>query len=262
MFAYAFMQRAMMAGIIISIVIPCVGLILVLKRYAMLGDALSHSALAGVCAGLIIGWNPTLGAMISCVAATIIVSFIAKKIHYNKEIAIAVIMSLGIGISGILTGFISSNVNINSFLFGSIVAVSTSEFYTIAILAAVVIVLFIKNYYALMFYTYSEEEGREAGLRMQYTDILFTVMIGVTISISARIVGALIISSMLVIPAACGMLLGKSYFSTLIAAILISLFMMIAGLTISYYTGLKPGGTIVILSCMTYIGLLVSRRKS
>lgn len=227
----------------------------------MLGDALSHSALAGVCAGLIIGWNPTFGAMLGCVAATIVVSYIAKKIRYNKEIAIAVIMSLGIGLSGILTGFISANVNINSFLFGSIVAVSSQEFYTIVILAIVVLALFIKNYYAFMFYAYSEEEGKQAGLQMQYTDILFTVLIGITISISARIVGALIISSMLVIPAACGMIIGKSYFSTLLSSVIISMLMMVAGLTISFYLGLKPGGTVVVLSCIVYIGLLIFHKK-
>lgn len=261
MFEYAFMQRALLSGIVISIVIPCVGLILVLKRYAMLGDALSHSALAGVCAGLIIGWNPTFGATIACIIAAIVVSYIAKKIRYNKEIAIALIMSLGIGISGILTGFISSNVNINSFLFGSIVAVSSFEFYTILMLATCVLLLFVKYYYALMFYAYSEEEGKQVGLRMQYIDLLFTVMIGVTISISARIVGALIISSMLVIPAACGMILGKSFFSTLMFGIVISLCTMLTGLTLSYYVGLKPGGTIVVLSCLLYIGLLLFHRK-
>lgn len=261
MFEYEFMQRAFMAGIIISILIPCVGLVLVLKRYAMLGDALSHSALAGVCAGLIVGWSPTFGAIIACVVATIIVSYMGKRIRNNKEIAIALIMSLGIGLSGVLTGFISSSVNISSFLFGSIVAVTSNDFYMILVLAIIVLIIFVKYYYALMFYAYSEEDAKQAGVHMRYIDTLFTIMIGVTISISARIVGALIISSMLVIPAACGMLLGKSYRGALLYAIALSVIVMITGLVLSYYIGLKPGGTIVVVSCIIYMLLLCCKRK-
>ena len=252
MFEYVFMQKAFLTGIILSVVISCVGVILVLKRYAMLGDALSHSALAGVCIGLLLGAAPTLTAIIACMAASFAVTLIGRLLSHHKEVAIAIMMSLGIGLSGILSGFIQSDVNLNSYLFGSIVAISNEEFLTSVILGICVLAFFFKFYYIFMYYAFDERMAAQSGIPVPLFNVLFTFLIGITIAISARIVGALIISSMLAVLAACGLLLGRSYRSTLWIAILISALCMISGLTISFYLGWKPGGSIVVLACVFY----------
>lgn len=260
MLSYEFMQRAFIVAILISILIPCIGLVLVMRRHAMLGDALSHVALAGVCYGILAGWNPTIGAIGFCVLASFMVSFIGRNMKYNKEIAIAIILSLGVGISGILSSFISSQVNLNSFLFGSIVAISDQEFTTIILLAISILCIFFYGYDYFMFYAFDDQEAKRMGVPIKFVDILYTFMVGITISISARIVGALIVSSLLVIPAACGLILGNSYRSTMMYAIALSLAFMIIGLSISYYLDLRPGGSIILISCICYMAVLILRK--
>lgn len=261
MLAYEFMQRAFIVAIFIGVLIPFIGLILVLRRYSMLGDALSHVALSGVCLGVIAGYNPTFGSITACIIASMAVSYIGRNIKNYKEIAIAIIMSLGVGLTGILSGFVNSSVNLNSFLFGSIVSISDSEFYTIIILASLMLVILVIGYQYFMFYAFNEEEAKHYGIKVLFIDAIFTFMIGITISISARIVGALIISSLLVIPPACGLILGKSYKSTLIVSIILSIVFMVSGLIVSYYFDLRPGGTIVTLGCLVYIFIIFLSSK-
>ena len=142
-FQYAFMRRAFIVGIILAIIIPCIGVTVVLKRLSMMGDALSHSSLAGVTIGLLLGINPVLGAMISCIVAAFGIEIIRKKIPQHAEIAIAIIMSTGIGIAGVLSGFVKNTANFNSFLFGSIVAISDFELYLVIGIGLVVLLAFI-----------------------------------------------------------------------------------------------------------------------
>lgn len=256
MLAYEFMRRAFVVGILVGIAIPLVGQVLVLRRYSMLGDSLSHTALAGVCFGIIAGINPTISATVVAVLASFLVTIVGRFMKDNEEIAIAIIMSLGVGVTGILSGFIDSSVSITSFLFGSIVAISDGEFYTVIVLSLLVIFLSYKYYYQFMFYSFNEAEASRNGVAVKFVNGLFTVMVGLTIAISARIVGALIISSLLVIPVACGILLGRSYKSTMLVASMLSLLFMVAGISASFYLDLRPGGTIVVLACLTLIGVM------
>ena len=260
MLQYAFMQRAFLVSIVVGIIFPCIGIVLMQRKHSMLGDALSHSALAGVCMGLLFGWSPTVGSIIACIIACFAVSGIGKKFPYHKEIAIAVILSLGIGLSSVLADFVKTGVNFNSYLFGSIVAISIEEFYLIIALGIVLMLLYRKYYYAFMFYAYDEKEALRNGISIRHVEVIYTFMIGIAISISARIVGALIVSSLLVIPCACGVMTGKSYRSAFMHSILYSLCFMISGLCVSYYFDLRPGGTIVLISCFIF-GLLCLRKR-
>lgn len=257
MLSYVFMQRALVIAVFLGIAIPCVGQILVLRKFSMLGDALSHTALAGVCMGLIIGINPTISAIAFCVVASLLVSIISKRMKHNEEIAIAIMMSLGVGVAAILSGFVKSSVNLTSFLFGSIISISAADLYLIVGMSVIIVVIFTKYYYEFMFYSFNEAEANKQNLNIKKIDILFSVLVGISISISARIVGALIISSLLVIPIACSLQLSKSYKSTLILAIAFSVFFMISGLVLSYYLGLRPGGTIIIVSCFILLLILI-----
>lgn len=257
MLSYIFMQRALMIALFLGVAIPCVGQILVLRKFSMLGDALSHTALAGVCIGLIVGISPTISAIILCAIASLLVSIISKKMKHNEEIAIAIMMSLGVGIAAILSGFVKSSVNLTSFLFGSIISITNTELYLIAGMSLIIIGIFVKYYYEFMFYSFNETEANRQNLNIKKIDILFSVLVGITISISARIVGALIISSLLVIPIACSLQLSKSYKNTMVLAIIFSVFFMVGGLILSYYLGLRPGGTIILLSCFILLLILL-----
>ena len=258
-FAYGFMQRAFLVGILLALIIPCIGIIMILKRLSMIGDALAHTSLAGVATGLIFNFNPILGAMAATVTAALGIEAIRKKIPRYAELAIAVIMSTGIGLAAVLSGFVSNAASFNSFLFGSIVAVNDFELLLVVLVSAAVLLTFILLYKELFLIAYDEEAARLAGVPVKTINFIFTLMTAVTVSVAARTVGALIVSSMLVIPVACGLQLGRSYRQTVLLSIGFALVFTIAGLLIAYYAGLKPGGTIVLTGVITLLLLFTGR---
>lgn len=248
MLQYDFMQRAFIVGILISIITPCIGVVIVLRRLSMIGDSISHNSLAGVAAGLIAGINPILGATVFSVAAALSIEKIRKSFPKYSEIALAVIMSTGIGLAGILSSFVKNSTNFTSFLFGSIVAISDFELYLVSGLSAVVIIVLLMLQKELFYITFDEEAAKLAGIPVRSINFIFMLLTAVTISVSARTVGTLVISSMMVLPVASAMQIAKSYRQTLIYSILFAFIAMILGLTVSYTANLKPGGTIVLVS--------------
>ena len=257
---YAFMQRAFIVGILLAIIIPCIGVIVVLKRLSMLGDALSHTSLAGVAAGLVFGVQPILSAMITSVAAALGIEAIRKRMPQYSEMSIAIVMSAGVGLAGVLSGFVSNTANFNSFLFGSIVAVSDFELTLVILVSISVLLTFILLYRELFYITLDERSARLAGVPVRAVNTIFTILTAVTVSIAARTVGALIVSSLMVVPVACAMQFAKSYKQTVLLSILFAVVFTISGLIISYYLTLKPGGTIVLIAVLSLVLILLGKR--
>lgn len=257
---YDFMRRAFIVGILLAVIIPCIGIIVVLKRLSMIGDALSHASLAGVASGLIMGINPVLGAVAACIIASLGIEFIRKKLPKYSEMSIAIIMSAGIGLAGVLSGFVKSAANFNSFLFGSIVAISDFEMIVVACISCSVIFTFILLYKELFYIALDERAARLAGIPVGIVNFIFTILTAVTVSVAARTVGALIVSSLMVVPVACAMQLGKSYKQTVLYSICFAVFFTITGLFVSYYARLKPGGTIVLIGVLSLVIILTIKK--
>ena len=159
MFKYAFMQRAFIVGILLAAVIPCIGIVVVCKRLSMIGDALSHTSLAGVAIGLILGINPVFTASVTCVLAALGMEGIRRKLPRFSEMSIAITMSAGIGLAGVLSGFVKNTANFNSFLFGSIVAISNEELYLVVSICMAVLLLFILFYKELFYISLDEKSA-------------------------------------------------------------------------------------------------------
>jgi len=260
-FEYDFMRRAFIVGILLALIIPCIGIIVVLKRLSMIGDALSHTSLAGVAAGLISGINPVLAAVIACVFAALGIEVIRKKIPKYSEMSIAIIMSTGIGLAGILSSYVKSTANFNSFLFGSIVAISDFEMYLVVGISFIVLFSFFILYKELFYIAFSEQAAMLSGVPVKAVNFVFTILTAVTVSIAARTVGALIVSSLMVVPVACAMQIGKSYKQTVLYSMLFAVVFMIAGLFISYYVRLKPGGAIVLTGVASLVIILFLKKQ-
>ena len=252
-FEYAFMQRAFLVGVLLGAIIPCIGIVIVLKRLSMIGDALSHTSLAGVAAGLLLNVNPVLGATAACVAAAFGIEAIRKKMPKYAEMSIAIMMSAGVGLAGVLSGFVKNAANFNSFLFGSIVAISDAELAVVAVVSGIILLSFVLLYKALFYLALDERAARLAGVPTGIVNSLFTVLTAVTVSIAARTVGALIVSSMMVVPVACGMQFGRSYKQTVLWSIAFAELFTVSGLFLAYYARLKPGGTIVLVGVITLL---------
>ena len=243
-FEYLFMQRAFVVGILLAAVVPCVGMVVVCKRLSMIGDALSHTSLAGVAAGLLLGVNPA----------------IRRKLPRYSEMSISIIMSAGIGLAGVLSGFVKNSANFNSFLFGSIVAISDAEMISVIVVSVVVLALFLLLYKELFYISLDERSARLAGVPVGVVNFIFTIMIAVTVSVAARTVGALMVSSMMVVPVACAMQLGKNFKQTVWYAVGLNVLFMIIGLFAAFYLGLKPGGTIVLVGVAALLIIFIGKR--
>ena len=244
---YGFMQRAFLVGILLAVITPCIGITIVLKRMSMIGDALSHSSLAGVVLGLILGVNPVAGAVVMCIVAALGIEAIRKKIPRYSEVAISIVMSAGIGLAGVLSGFVENGASLNSFLFGSIVSISEGELALVVVISVLVLVAVLFFYRELFYIGFDENSARISGVSVRNINFLFTILTALTVSIASRTVGTLIVSSMLVVPVA------KSYKGTLVCAIVVAVCTTIAGLFLSYYAGLKPGGMIVLLEVAWFV---------
>ena len=255
MFEYTFMRKAFVVGILLAIIVPCIGIIVVLKRLSMMGDALSHSSLAGIAAGLVLSINPVLGAVITSLIAAFSIEFIRKKIPKYSEMSIAIIMSAGVGLAGVLSGFVKNSADFNSFLFGSIVAITDFELVMVIGISVLVMICFILLYKELMYMAFDEEGARMVGIPVKSVNFIFTILTAFTVT-----VGALIVSSMMVVPVACAMKFAKSYKQTVLFSILLALIFTIIGLTLSYYLGLKPGGTIVLSGVAFLILTIIIKR--
>lgn len=255
-FQYGFMQRAFITGLFIALITPAIGVIVVLRGLSMIGDSLSHTSLAGVAAGLIAGINPVAGAVTFSVLAALGIERVRKSFPQYSEIAIAVIMSTGIGLAGVLSGFVKSSVDFNSFLFGSIVAISNFELIFVIILSILVILFMILLYKELFYITFDEESARISGIPVNTINFIFTIMIAVSISVSSRTVGTLVVSSMMVLPVASALQIAKSYRQTYIYSMLLGLVSTFSGLYISYYAETAPGGTIVLVNVLILVIML------
>lgn len=256
---YEFMRRALLAGLLLAIIIPLVGTVVVFKRLSMIGDALSHTSLAGVAAGLLLGINPVVGAIAVSIIAALSIEVIRKKLPRYSELSIAIVTSAGIGLAGVLSGFVSNSANFNSFLFGSIVAISDFEQLLVIIVSAVVMIGFLLLYKELFYIALDEASARLAGVPVKLVNFIFTLLTAITVSVAARTVGALVVSSLMVVPTACAMQLARSYRQTISISVLFAVGFTISGLFLSYYADLRPGGTIVLIGVITLIIIILAK---
>lgn len=254
---YDFMRRALLAGLLLAIIIPLVGTVVVFKRLSMIGDALSHTSLAGVAAGLLLGINPVLGAIAVSIIAALSIEVIRKKLPRYSELSIAIVTSAGIGLAGVLSGFVSNSANFNSFLFGSIVAISSFEQLLVAIISAVVLISFLLLYKELFYIALDESSARLAGVPVKLVNFIFTLLTAITVSVAARTVGALVVSSLMVVPTVCAMQLARSYRQTVLLSVLFAVIFTISGLFLSYYADLRPGGTIVLIGVVVLVVIIM-----
>lgn len=261
MLQYDFMQRAFVAGILISIICPIIGTFIVLRRLSMIGDTLSHASLAGIAAGMLGNFYPLWGAMIFSVAAAVGVEKLRKSFSQYAELSISIVLSASIGLAVLMISLADSfNADLMSFLFGSIIAVTSRD---IIIMAGISIFIFISVmllYKELMYIAFDEEGAALAGIPTEVLNIFFTVLTALTIVAAMRVVGILMISSMLVVPVAASMQVSKSFRSTMINSVIFAFLAVVLGLTCSYYFNLAPGGAIVVLSVVILL-LVIGVKK-
>lgn len=253
MLEFSFMRNALAAGFMLSVIIPMIGVVMVNRKTSMIGDALSHTSLAGVAIGLIAGMNPVIGAMIICIFAAFSIEFIRKKLPHYGDMATAVIMSGGLGFAAILTKFAPGGNNFESYLFGSISSVTRMDVLSVFIVFCFVTVTSLIFYGALIDIAIDPNMARLAGVKVNRINSIFTLLTAITVALSCKIVGALLVTSLIVLPVATSLIISKSYKMTYLVSIVLGVVYMMSGIILSYQFDVPTGGAIVI---MAIIGML------
>ena len=253
-FSYTFMLRALIVGILISLCASLLGVILVLKKYAMIGDGLSHVAFGALSIATVLQIAPLYFSL----PIVILVSFTLLQVNDSSKIhgdgAIAVLSSGALAIGVCMLSISGANIDINNYLFGSILAIQTSDVIVSVPLAIFVLSMYIVFYRELFAVTFDEVFAQAIGIKTNRYLCLLAVLTSITIVIGMRLMGSLLISSFIIFPAITSMLVFKNFFSVTICSIFISIFSFCVGMIISYYIATPTGATIV---CTNLVLLLL-----
>jgi len=256
--SFGFMQNAIISGIAISLICSTVGLFLVLRKYSLFGDALAHSAFGGVALGLFLGVYPLWAAYVVSILSALGLTKIRQKFDISGDAIIAILLSSGIAIGIVLISLSGGfSIDIFSFLFGSILLVSTENVIIVLGLCAAIFIILITGYKKFMYITFSEEQAQVSGIPVQKLNYLLIAIAGVTVVTSMQLVGVLLVSALFVIPNVTAMMFKRSFKQTIILSMSFSVFSTVAGIMISYPLDIAPSGMVVLLAIMLFIGSLI-----
>ncbi|KAB8131772.1 metal ABC transporter permease [Gracilibacillus oryzae] len=264
---YEFLRNTFFTGIIIGIIAPLLGTFVVVRRLSLLADALSHVTLAGIAFGLLMEkktGSPFFTPFYSGVGFSVIGSVLIERLRsvYKafQELSIPIILSAGVGLSVIFISLANGfNTDLYNYLFGSVSAVSRQDLYSIIIIAVIVCVVIFLFYKELFLLSFDEEHANVTGIHGKAIHFIFILLKALVIAASIRIVGVLLVSSLMTLPVAASIRIAKGFKQTIIYAIIYGETAVILGLISGYYLEIPPGGTIVMLLIILLILTIISK---
>ena len=254
MFSYPFMQRAFLVGILVSLYASLLGASLVLKRYSMIGDGLSHVGFGALAVASALHMAPLAVAVPVVVLAAFILLRLSDSGKLKGDAAIAMIstgaLAVGVMVVSVTTGM---NSDLNSYMFGSILAMSKSDVVLSAVLSVIVLVLYLFFYDKIFAVTFDTVFARATGIRTGLYNMLLAVLTAVTVVLGMRMMGALLISSLIIFPALTAMRVCKHYRSVILCAVAVSVISFVLGMTVSFLLATPAGASIVIVDIAMYL---------
>ncbi|MFA5860079.1 MAG: metal ABC transporter permease [Candidatus Thermoplasmatota archaeon] len=253
-FGYDFMVRALVAGLVVALVAAILGVFNVLRGMALVSDGLAHVSLAGVAIGLVAGLYPLWAGLAAAILGGFAIQFLRERSLVKSDTAIGIVFSAGlaIGIALISRGG-GLNVNVGNYLFGSILAVTRADLLTVAIAGAVLIVALVVFYKELLYLAFNEDAARVSGLPVTALNSAFTVLTAITVVLSARVVGVLLVSALMIVPAASGLQLARSFRGALAISVLLGMVSVIVGLYASFVYDVASGAAIALASTAVFL---------
>ena len=249
-----FMRLAFAAGAVIGVLAPAVGFFLVQRQMSLIGDGIGHVAFAGVAAGLLLDVSPVATALVAAVAGGVAIEWLRAQRHAAGDQALALVFYTGIAGGVVLVSLAGSlNVNLFQYLFGSILTVTREDVAVVAVLGAAGLVTLALLYRALCAVVLDEEGARVAGVPGSVLNVAVAALAAVTVALSMRIVGVLLIAALMVLPVSAAMRLAWSMWSALLLSITAGLLSVLSGLSLAYYADLPPGATIVLVAAGTFV---------
>ncbi|KEZ51038.1 metal ABC transporter permease [Metabacillus indicus] len=261
-FTYEFLQNAFLAGILIGFIAPLLGVFVVVRRLSLIADALSHVTLAGIAASLLLekkvlgmsGLNPIYLGMGFSVAGSLFIEKLRGVYKHFQELAIPIILSAGVGLSVIFISLADGfNTDLFNYLFGSVSAVTRTDLWVIISIAAFVLIVIFALYKELFLLSFDEEHAAASGIHSKWIHFIFILTVALVIAASMRIVGILLVSSLMTLPVAASIRIAKGFKQAIFFSVLFGEISVIIGLVLAYQLDLAPGGTIVMLSVLILV---------
>lgn len=250
---YAYMQRAILAGVLIGALCAIIGVYVVLKQLSFIGAGISHASFGGVALGMWLGVNPIWSAVVFCLAVAWSIGYVSRRRIVKEDTAVGVFfastMALGIVVIGLMHGY---QVDLFSYLFGSILAVTREDVWTTVGLAVLVLGSVGVFYKDLMFVTFDPEMAEVTGLPAGRLYFLLISLMALTVVVSIKVVGIVLVSALLVIPAAAAFQLTERFRNMMALAVVFGVGSTIVGLFISYWLEIASGAAIVLLATLVF----------
>lgn len=266
---YDFLRHTFLTGLLIGIIAPLLGTFIVVRRLSLIADALSHVTLAGIAFGLFmdkkfaLGIAPLYSGMGFSVLGSIFIEKLRGIYKAYQELAIPIILSGGVGLSVIFIALADGfNTELFNYLFGSVSAVSQTDFYVILGIAAIIILVIRLFYKELVTLSFDEEHAIVSGIHAKRIHLLFIVLTALVIAASIRVVGVLLVSALMTLPVAASMRIARGFKQMIVFSIVFGELAVIIGLITGYYFSIPPGGTIVMISIMILLLTIGLKRFS
>jgi zinc transport system permease protein len=259
-----FMRLAFAAGAVVGVLAPAVGFFLVQRGMSLIGDGIGHVAFAGVALGYLLGVSPVATALVASVAGAVTIEWLRSRRRAAGDQALALLFYTGIAAGVVLVSAAGAlNANLFTFLFGSILTVTGGDLLLVAILGACGLALIAALYPALVAAALDEEGARVSGVPVGLLNVVLAGLAGVTIAVSMRIVGILLIAALMVLPVIAAARISWSVRSTMLLSMAIGLVSVFVGLVAAYYGDLAPGGAIVLTAAASFVATsLVSAARA
>ncbi|WP_281193450.1 metal ABC transporter permease [Halorubrum sp. F4] len=266
MLDYVFMHHALLVGGLIAVMAPLVGTFLVHRQMALIGDALAHTAFAGVAVGLFVnsllgtGISPYVTAVVVAMLAALAIELISEVTDAYNDVSMAIVLSTGFALGAVLISLNTGGlaVGINQYLFGNLATVSRENAALLVVLFLVVSIVVTITYKQLLYVTFDETAARVAGLNVSWYNRLMTTLTAMVVVGAMQIMGVILVAAMLVVPVAAAAQVARGFREALLASVVLAEIAVIVGITLSYRYEATAGGTIVLVAVAVYVGMVLA----
>ena len=258
---YSFIQKAFFAGSFVAIICAALGLFLVLRKMSLIGDGLSHVSFGAIALGVFFGIYPYYLAIPLVMIASLLILKISEKAKIYGDAAIGIVSAIGIA-SGVILASVSKgfNVDLFSYLFGNILAINNTELILLVILSLAVLTTIYFYYWDLFSATFDEEYAKTTGIKINFINSLLTILTALTVVLSIKVVGIMLVSALLILPSVTALQIAKGFKTAIFIGAIVSVISVILGITLSFFLDLPTGATIVMINVL-FFGLAVAVKK-
>ncbi|MFW6434951.1 MAG: metal ABC transporter permease [Halovenus sp.] len=265
MLQYAFMHRAFLVALLIGVMAPLIGTFLVHRQLALIGDALAHTAFAGVAIGLFVnatlgtGISPYITAVVVAMIAALLIELISETTDAYNDVSMAIVLSTGFALGAVLISLNAGGlaVGVNQYLFGNLATVARQDAVLLVGLFTVIVLVVGVTYKQLLFVTFDETAARVAGLNVPWYNRVMSMLTAMVVVGAMQIMGVILVAAMLVVPVAGAAQLARGFRGALLASVILAEIAVLVGITLSYQYETTAGGTIVLVAVVIYIGAVL-----